>query len=125
VRALTRPEQRRNAVIIEGATAQEKARALWENYLPRGCSHEDSDGYGGDDSDDHWLMSANLAAADLERWIIDGEPEVAEQVLDALVDQWQQTPVDMLLFSAGMAGDELATRLAWRLQEAAYVRCCQ
>jgi hypothetical protein len=34
---------------------------------------------------DHWLMSANLAAAELERWIIDGEPEVAEQVLDALV----------------------------------------
>ncbi|CAM4450087.1 electron transfer flavoprotein subunit beta/FixA family protein [Klebsiella africana] len=30
---LTRPEQRRNAVIIDGATAQAKARSLWENYL--------------------------------------------------------------------------------------------
>lgn len=30
---LTRPEQRRCAVIIEGTTAQEKARSLWENYL--------------------------------------------------------------------------------------------
>ncbi|EFE06753.1 electron transfer flavoprotein subunit beta/FixA family protein [Citrobacter youngae] len=30
---LTRPEQRRRAVIIEGATAQEKARTLWENHL--------------------------------------------------------------------------------------------
>jgi hypothetical protein len=64
----------------------------------------------------HWLMSANLAAAELECWIIDGEP-VAEPVLAALATQWQQTPVDMLLFSPGMAGDELATRLAWRLQE--------
>lgn len=64
----------------------------------------------------HWLMSANLAAAELECWIIDGEPAVAEPVLAALATQWQQTPVDMLLFSPGMAGDELATRLAWRLQ---------
>ncbi|VUS79533.1 Electron transfer flavoprotein subunit beta [Klebsiella huaxiensis] len=30
---LTRPEQRRCAVIIEGTTAHEKARSLWENYL--------------------------------------------------------------------------------------------
>jgi len=64
----------------------------------------------------HRLMSANLAAAELECWIIDGEPAVAEPVLAALATQWQQTPVDMLLFSPGMAGDELATRLAWRLQ---------
>ena len=47
----------------------------------------------------HWLMSANLAAAELECWIIDGEPAVAEPVLAALATQWQQTPVDMLLFS--------------------------
>ncbi|CAM4450050.1 electron transfer flavoprotein subunit alpha/FixB family protein [Klebsiella africana] len=66
----------------------------------------------------HWLMTANLAAAELECWIIDGEPEVAEPILTALVTQWQQTPVDMLLFPPGMTGDELATRLAWRLQGA-------
>ena len=30
---LARPEQRRSAVIIEGATAQEKARTLWTSYL--------------------------------------------------------------------------------------------
>ncbi|POP46366.1 electron transfer flavoprotein [Superficieibacter electus] len=30
---LTRPEQRRCATIIDGASAQEKARLLWNNYL--------------------------------------------------------------------------------------------
>lgn len=30
---LDRPEQRRSAIIIEGTTAHEKARLLWENYL--------------------------------------------------------------------------------------------
>jgi electron transfer flavoprotein alpha/beta subunit len=30
---LARPEPRRHAVIIEGGTAQEKARTLWESYL--------------------------------------------------------------------------------------------
>lgn len=64
----------------------------------------------------HWLATASLAPAELERWIIDAEPEVAEQVLDTLVSQWRQTPVDMLIFPAGMLGDELATRLASRLQ---------
>ncbi|HBP34145.1 MAG TPA: electron transfer flavoprotein, partial [Raoultella ornithinolytica] len=34
-RRLTRPAQRRAAVIVEGATVQEKAGALWENYLCR------------------------------------------------------------------------------------------
>ncbi|CAM6639913.1 electron transfer flavoprotein subunit alpha/FixB family protein [Klebsiella michiganensis] len=64
----------------------------------------------------HWMATADLASAEMERWIIDSKPEVAEQLLDALVAQWQQTPVDMLIFPPGMAGDELATRLAWRLQ---------
>lgn len=31
--SLTRPQQRRSATIIDGATAQEKARNLWQNYL--------------------------------------------------------------------------------------------
>lgn len=64
----------------------------------------------------HWLATASLADAELERWIIDGEAEVAQQLLEALVAQWRQTPVDMLIFPAGTLGDELATRLAWRLQ---------
>lgn len=64
----------------------------------------------------HWLATAGLGEAELERWIIDDEPEVAEQLLAALVAQWRQTPVDMLIFPAGMLGDALATRLAWRLQ---------
>ncbi|MDG1645062.1 electron transfer flavoprotein subunit alpha/FixB family protein [Klebsiella huaxiensis] len=64
----------------------------------------------------NWLATNNIGPAELERWIFDAEPDVAEQVLDALVSQWQQTPVDMLIFPAGILGDELATRLAWRLQ---------
>lgn len=63
-----------------------------------------------------WLATNDLGPAELEQWLLDGTSEVAEQVLDALVTQWQQTPVDMLLFPAGIAGDELASRLAWRLQ---------
>lgn len=64
----------------------------------------------------HWLATNEPGQAEVERWIIDAEPEVAEQLLDALVFQWRQTPVDMLIFPAGILGDELATRLAWRLQ---------
>ncbi|HCQ7755191.1 electron transfer flavoprotein subunit beta/FixA family protein [Citrobacter sp. 50677481] len=36
--ALTRPEQRRRAKIIDGATAQEKARILWRDYLRQRCA---------------------------------------------------------------------------------------
>ena len=37
-----------------------------------------------------------------------------EQVLDALVEQWQRTPADVVLFPPGTFGDELSTRLAWK-----------
>ena len=37
---------------------------------------------------------------------------MAEQVLDALVEQWQRTPADVVLFPPGTFGDELSTRLA-------------
>lgn len=36
-------------------------------------------------------------------------------MLDALVEQWQRTPAEFVLFPPGASGDELATRLAWRL----------
>lgn len=48
-----------------------------------------------------WLAANHLAAADLERWTIDVEVEVAGQLLDGLVAQWRQTPVDIVLFPAG------------------------
>ena len=63
-----------------------------------------------------WLAENDLAAADLERWTPDAGAEVAGQLLDALVAQWRQTPVDIVLFPAGALADELATRLAWRLR---------
>ena len=39
-------------------------------------------------------------------------------MLDALVEQWQRTPADVVLFPPGTFGDELSTRLAWRLHGA-------
>lgn len=72
----------------------------------------------------NWLATARLTSAELERWIINSEPQVAEQCLDALVAQWRQTPVDMLIFPAGILGDELATRLAWRLQGSSVCQVC-
>lgn len=63
-----------------------------------------------------WLAQNDLNMAELERWVIDPLPDVAEQVLDALAVQWSLMPVDILIFPAGPLGDELATRLAWRLQ---------
>lgn len=62
-----------------------------------------------------WIAENVTGSAELEHWIIDPEPTVAEQVLDALASQWLQTPADILIFPAGSSGDELATRLAWRL----------
>ena len=41
-----------------------------------------------------------------------------KDVLDALVEQWQRTPADVVLFPPGTFGDELSTRLAWRLHGA-------
>lgn len=54
----------------------------------------------------------------LAHWKIEPQPAVAEQVLDALVEQWQRTPADVVLFPPGTFGDELSTRLAWRLHGA-------
>ncbi|SUX71124.1 Uncharacterised protein [Citrobacter freundii] len=65
-----------------------------------------------------WIAENALNAAQLERWTLDPMPDVAEQVLDALAAQWLLTPADILIFPAGSLGDELATRLAWRLHGA-------
>lgn len=48
-------------------------------------------------------------------WRIDGEVESAEDLLAVLEAACRATPVEMLLFPASSDGDELATRLAWRL----------
>lgn len=63
-----------------------------------------------------WLQKNDLATWQPERWIVDPMPAVAEQVLEPLIAQWRLTPADILLFPAGAWGDEIATRLAWRLQ---------
>lgn len=63
-----------------------------------------------------WIAANVPGSAEREHWIIDPVPIVAEQVLDALLAQWLLTPADILIFPAGSTGDELATRLAWRLQ---------
>lgn len=62
-----------------------------------------------------WIIENGPGSAELERWIIDPVPDVADQVLDTLEAQWLLTPADVLVFAASPLGDELATRLAWRL----------
>lgn len=63
-----------------------------------------------------WIAANAPGAAEVERWVIDSVPAVAEQVLDALAAQWAITPAGVLIFPSGSFGDELATRLAWRLR---------
>lgn len=63
----------------------------------------------------NWIAENGLSNMELERWTLEPPPDVAEQVLDALAAQWLLTPADILIFPAGPLGDELATRLAWRL----------
>lgn len=63
----------------------------------------------------NWVAENGLSNMELERWTLEPPPDVAEQVLDALAAQWSLTPADILIFPAGPLGDELATRLAWRL----------
>ncbi|EPT4935876.1 electron transfer flavoprotein, partial [Escherichia coli] len=65
-----------------------------------------------------WLAAQDFSGCTLAHWQIEPQPVVAEQVLDALVEQWQRTPADVVLFPPGTFGDELSTRLAWRLHGA-------
>ncbi|BBU81604.1 hypothetical protein EIMP300_30040 [Escherichia coli] len=65
-----------------------------------------------------WLAAQDFSGCTLAHWQIEPQPMVAEQVLDALVEQWQRTPADVVLFPPGAFGDELSTRLAWRLHGA-------
>ena len=65
-----------------------------------------------------WLAEQDFSGCTLAHWHIEPQPVVAEQVLDALVEQWQRTPADVVLFPPGTFGDELSTRLAWRLHGA-------
>lgn len=62
-----------------------------------------------------WIIENGPGSAELERWIMDPVPDVAEQALDTLEAQWLLTPADILIFAASPLGDELATRLSWRL----------
>lgn len=58
-----------------------------------------------------WLAAQDFSGC-TAHWQIEPQPVVAEQVLDALVEQWQRTPADVVLFPPGTFGDELSTRLA-------------
>ncbi len=67
-----------------------------------------------------WLAAQDFSGCTLAHWQIEPQPVVAEQVLDALVEQWQRTPADVVLFlSAGNVWlMNCSTRLAWRLHGA-------
>lgn len=41
-----------------------------------------------------WLAAQDFSGCTLAHWQIEPQPVVAEQVLDALVEQWQRTPAD-------------------------------
>ncbi len=45
-----------------------------------------------------WLAAQDFSGCTLAHWQIEPQPVVAEQVLDALVEQWQRTPADVVLF---------------------------
>jgi electron transfer flavoprotein alpha subunit len=61
----------------------------------------------------HFLVDNALQAQVC--WRVNGERVMAQEVLPALAEAYRATPVDLLLFPASPEGDELATRLAWRL----------
>lgn len=69
-----------------------------------------------------WLAAQDFSGCTTAHWQIEPQPVVAEQVLDALVEQWQRTPADVVLFPPGTFGDELSTRLARRLHGASIRR---
>lgn len=69
----------------------------------------------------NWLAAQDFSGC-TAHWQIEPQPVVAEQVLDALVEQWQRTPADVVLFPPGTFGDELSTRLARRLHGASICR---
>ncbi len=69
-----------------------------------------------------WLAAQDFSGCTTAHWQIEPQPVVAEQVLDALVEQWQRTPADVVLFPPGTFGDELSTRLARRLHGASICR---
>lgn len=64
-----------------------------------------------------FLQLSSLAEAKCEIWEAMG---VAENILAALETRYRESPQDMLLFSSGIQGDELATRLAARLKGEAF-----
>lgn len=70
----------------------------------------------------NWLAAQDFSGATLAYWQIEPQPIVAEQVLDALVEQWQRTPAEVVLFPSGAFGDELATRTAGVYMEPVSVR---
>ncbi len=45
-----------------------------------------------------WLAAQDFSGSTLTHWQIEPQPMVAEQVLDALVEQWQRTPAEVVLF---------------------------
>ncbi|MRS14137.1 electron transfer flavoprotein [Enterobacteriaceae bacterium RIT691] len=66
-----------------------------------------------------FLVDNALTDYPLALWQLKETALSAESKLSALVAAFHSTPVDMILFPASPEGDELATRLAWRLDGSA------
>jgi electron transfer flavoprotein alpha subunit len=68
-----------------------------------------------------FLACSGLQTAECEIWLVASElPVLPETLLVALESQFQRAPKDLLLFASGMQGNELATRLAYRLKGDAF-----
>ncbi len=88
---LARAEQRRGATLIDGQTVA-KAQKLWQDYLRQRMRGRAE--YSAIVTIDEKCRNSELAGvtgfngAALAHWQIEPQPVVAEQVLDALVEQW-------------------------------------
>ncbi len=112
---LARAEQRRGATLIDGQTVAEKAqKAMAGLFTPKDAAmniaivtiNQENAAIAS------WLAAQDFSGCTSAHWQIEPQPVVAEQVLDALVEQWQRTPANVVLFPPGTFGDELSTRLA-------------
>lgn len=61
-----------------------------------------------------FVAASEWDAPRFERWQLAASVCCGEQALPQLEEHWQRTRPEIVIFPAGITGDELATRLAWR-----------
>ncbi|MGL4723377.1 MAG: electron transfer flavoprotein subunit alpha/FixB family protein [Scandinavium sp.] len=66
-----------------------------------------------------FIADNSLTDSQITCWRVPNNNASSEAMLAALEAEYRASPVDILLFPSTMKGDELATRLAWRLKGSA------